>query len=642
MKHKNKKILVCFLLSVFIFQGLFFAFVPEVKAFDLFGIGGFAKDAVIGLLGWPLHMFAAFTGSLVYVMSGVALGILKMGEIGNVPVVNEGWAITRDLANLFFILFLLIISFGTILRIEGWGYEKTLPRLIIAALLINFSKVIALAIIDLSQVLSLFFINAAGDNPTIYLASFFKINATTDLDASFVINGFNAVMGSMIQIIFNITALFAFGALAFSFLIRIIALWMLVILAPLVWLLHILPKTETYWSQWWEKFLKWCFFAPVASFFVYLSVQSIAITQDTLGKAFVYDNALAKIFPTAMQPQTMFSLFVSIGFLLAGLQVAHSFSSQAPGFVLKGKDWVKGKAKAFGKRAAERAAAPAAGWAAEKVKELPLARRLAPGLMRAAEAPQKEFEARMEKQYTGLSAAAKAQLLESEKDPRRKAYLMQKLHSEGELGRAPEEARREGIKATRAQYQLNRISTKDYKDILTSQAKLITKDDVDVARSKMSEKDADEILLNKISLANSEEKQRIITRTPAGKLIGSFGPQMDEVVGDSEAMDTLASNLTMNHVQEMLGLSKENREKLVKKLNERKGKFSDNLRKRAATGKGQEFVVETGLEVEAPSKPSEPSVAEKMKAEEEEKKKRFAKAEERIKEEMKKARERGG
>jgi hypothetical protein len=51
---------------------------------------------------------------------------------------SNGWVITRDIANMFFIVILLVIAFATILQIEQYNYKKWLPKLILMAILINF------------------------------------------------------------------------------------------------------------------------------------------------------------------------------------------------------------------------------------------------------------------------------------------------------------------------------------------------------------------------------------------------------------------------------------------------------------------------------------------------------------------------
>jgi len=74
--------------------------------------------------------------------------------------VVKGWAIVRDLCNMFFIVILLVIAFATILRVEGYDIKKMVPKLIIMAILINFSKTICGLIIDAADLIMNAFVSA--------------------------------------------------------------------------------------------------------------------------------------------------------------------------------------------------------------------------------------------------------------------------------------------------------------------------------------------------------------------------------------------------------------------------------------------------------------------------------------------------
>ncbi len=62
-----------------------------------------------------------------------------------------GWTIIRDIANLFFIFILLWIALSTIFDIDKYSIKNLLPRLIIAALLINFSLVFGMFVIRVAN-----------------------------------------------------------------------------------------------------------------------------------------------------------------------------------------------------------------------------------------------------------------------------------------------------------------------------------------------------------------------------------------------------------------------------------------------------------------------------------------------------------
>ncbi|HBH46986.1 MAG TPA: hypothetical protein DDX47_06550, partial [Candidatus Jacksonbacteria bacterium] len=67
--------------------------------------------------------------------------------------VDKTWQIVRDLSNLFFIIVLMAIAFSTMLKLEAYKWQRLLPKLLMVAILINFSKTIAFMILDIGQVL---------------------------------------------------------------------------------------------------------------------------------------------------------------------------------------------------------------------------------------------------------------------------------------------------------------------------------------------------------------------------------------------------------------------------------------------------------------------------------------------------------
>ena len=83
-------------------------------------------------------------------------------------IVNLGWVMVRDLANMFFVVALLVIAFGTILGLDQYEWKKSMVQLILMAIFINFSKLICGIIIDASYVFTMTFLNAvvavAGGN----------------------------------------------------------------------------------------------------------------------------------------------------------------------------------------------------------------------------------------------------------------------------------------------------------------------------------------------------------------------------------------------------------------------------------------------------------------------------------------------
>ncbi len=89
-------------------------------------------------------VFLTLAGSLVYLMLDVNLHNLSEGN----KLISLGWGIARDLANLGFVLAIIIAAFATIVQYKQYGVKKILPKLIAAAILVNFSMVILMPIIN--------------------------------------------------------------------------------------------------------------------------------------------------------------------------------------------------------------------------------------------------------------------------------------------------------------------------------------------------------------------------------------------------------------------------------------------------------------------------------------------------------------
>ena len=79
-----------------------------------------------------------------------------------IPVVLDGWRIMRDLANGFFILVVLWIAITIIFNLDSLGGKKLLVRVIVVALLINFSLLMVSAVFAFANVLARPFYTAIG------------------------------------------------------------------------------------------------------------------------------------------------------------------------------------------------------------------------------------------------------------------------------------------------------------------------------------------------------------------------------------------------------------------------------------------------------------------------------------------------
>lgn len=349
-RHKDtKRIIGLTLLTIAILFAPQFTFAQETEAGGgffsqllggLFSLAGVALSPVLLMVGFIGYLFANLTGllfALFGLLGGFAVNIQAHIVSPNNTIVQTGWTVVRDVANLGFVLAIIIIAFTTILRLEQYQTQKFLPKLIAAAILVNFSLAIGAVFIDFSQILTTYFFNrAGGDNPFILflgsldpqrLLSAFNFSSFSQGVTQFGSAAINFALAPWFIALFNLTAAFVVLVAAVMLVVRFFYLSFLLIISPIVWLFWVIPGLTDNFSKWWDKFLKWVFFAPAFSFFFYLAIYSslnagslFALGRTSEGTAFGLglEANFASIFLNGIR------MLLPIGMLIAGLVVAET------------------------------------------------------------------------------------------------------------------------------------------------------------------------------------------------------------------------------------------------------------------------------------------------------------------------------
>jgi hypothetical protein len=219
-------------------------------------------------------------------------GFYKNPDIGAKSGVSSergGWNIVKELCNFILIIILLFIAFGTILRVESYNYKYLLVKLIVAALLINFSGLFAGIILDFSHIVmgSSIFSEKMTDIGRILqenskVIESFQQNADlsdlrgvseelakNNITRTISRVNVNLILASVLMFILGISIL----SVALFLIIRTVSLWFLFTLSPLAFVLHILPHTRIASLKWWDAFLRNVFSGPLLFFFLYLTVS---------------------------------------------------------------------------------------------------------------------------------------------------------------------------------------------------------------------------------------------------------------------------------------------------------------------------------------------------------------------------------
>lgn len=307
---------------------------------------------VAGILYYLLNAEGWFLGGA----GTFADWMLQSGPITTSTVVLVGWGITRDLANMLFILILLGIALDYIL-FQSFGVKRALPTLIIVALLINFSLPIAGVLIDFANVFTHFFMSeiTAGCGITeVGQECGFTVAIANNLNVTKLFGsgvGSNMIIDEIFAIFFMAGTTFVFLALGVMFLYRTGMLYALLILLPLVLALKPFPPTSKYFGQWSNYFIKWVMFAPAATFFLYLSMLvfqgNVGADAKKIFKGGINDGFIEQVYTYIIV------WFFMLGSLMAAQSMGIKGASASLGIINGATNWaggkIKGKIKGAGK-----------------------------------------------------------------------------------------------------------------------------------------------------------------------------------------------------------------------------------------------------------------------------------------------------
>ena len=373
------------------------------------GIGGqFASWVSLKVIGYVMFVgsyIAGYIGSIVFTLAGllVEFGLLLNTTILDSDVVQLGWRFCRDLANLGFTIGIVVIAYATMLGIESYGIKNLIRNFIIAAVMVNFSFSIAGFAIDISNMLTHFFVTASigggvgdvGFTTTIHkftetLASAFNpqkllATKTSNLEVYQSLSSNDGMIAAILSIFFValFTAFCALGMLmvGLTTISRFAYLSGLIIIMPLAILCYAFPNTNKYFNDWCKQFTCQLTYLPAATFSIYIIIMFVKVKANTaLGNMQSVDlETLLTGFEAAskstqgftargalnlmMTPfQTMINMTLVLAMLFYGITKSRDMGC-ASGKIALGwteglKDWATGKGFAQGKGAY--------GWAGSK------------------------------------------------------------------------------------------------------------------------------------------------------------------------------------------------------------------------------------------------------------------------------------
>lgn len=232
-------------------------------------------------LGWilcpVLELMGSATSGLYDWMSAEWLGV-GTTEMQYGGSVYNGWKDFRDLANIAFVIILLVVIFSQVtgIGLNNYGIKKILPSLIIVAVLVNLSFIICQLAVDVTNILGDSLKNTfeglevGGGQPANLLigsiSTFIQAGGVVAAGAAITLSGgldfggiLVAALGAFIVALFGI--IFFFLILA----VRKAAVFALVVLAPAAIVCYALPNTKNLFRKWFKAFTSLLLVYPICS-----------------------------------------------------------------------------------------------------------------------------------------------------------------------------------------------------------------------------------------------------------------------------------------------------------------------------------------------------------------------------------------
>lgn len=316
-------------------------------------------NSTIGGIGWLVCPTVNFIAKGMDKIYSIISGFLEVKTVTNDTntSIYQLWATVRDIANVAFVIVFMVIVYSQItnLGLSNYSVKNMLPRLIIAAILVNASFWVCAGAVDASNFLGYSIHNmftslmdkfSVGSNYTGGIPSWQQV-ATVALSTGAVIGGglfvaANTVSGTiflLIPILLGVvmSALVALIVLA----ARQALITILIIVAPLAFVAYTMPNTEKYFNKWRETLMTMLLLFPIFSvIFSGAQVAGMAIVQSANG------NLITIILGMAVQvaPIVITPLLIKFSGSLIG-RIAGMVNNPNRGLLDRTKNWSKGMAQ---------------------------------------------------------------------------------------------------------------------------------------------------------------------------------------------------------------------------------------------------------------------------------------------------------
>lgn len=345
-------------------------------------LGFFSGDAtlaalikfLVGVINWLANIVISVL--LVYASQLLQFGV----KINTLPItdfqpVTAAAGIATSIGNFFIVAIFIVIALSTILGIESYGVRRTLPMLIAIVLIVNFSTLFVGLLVDAGNTAMRFFwdsTNFKNINLPAFVLGNMKISQSLNAESAKSIEAALANAGTIqsaqqtssalasaglniLIILIGALAAYIFFRMGLIFIMRIGVFWVLIMIAPIVFVVGILPSLRKHLKDWWSQLLNWAFIGPLTFFFMFFGL----IIWTEMNKAFLGGgiNAVSGASPNTIEAMSPFFIFPIVAlFFMFALRMAKDMAGTVANSVIDGAIAI-GKGVALGTLALGGAAA---------------------------------------------------------------------------------------------------------------------------------------------------------------------------------------------------------------------------------------------------------------------------------------------
>ncbi|HAC56364.1 TPA: hypothetical protein DCF80_02590 [Candidatus Saccharibacteria bacterium] len=312
-----------------------------------------------GALGWVICPLMSIMVDVIEWVSDVLQSYLAFNPFdGADSDIRKIWTSLLNVANIMLVVAFLAVVFSqsTSIGLSNYGIKRMLPRIIIAAILMNLSYYICQILVDVSNILGVgvsSLVSATSGNT-------FSENVANVSDLSKIVVAAGLI--AIVAFFFLIPVLLAFLAVIFTIAARNAIIVLLVIVAPLAFAAWILPNTEKYFKKWWELLINMLLLFPMVMLVFSASVVAanvIGSVNPSGGTASEELQGMIALLVLALPLFALPFLFKASSSVLGRINAMTQQRLQQ-GADSKAGQFVRDKTKAYGKFGAYAAGAGAA------------------------------------------------------------------------------------------------------------------------------------------------------------------------------------------------------------------------------------------------------------------------------------------